>query len=64
VVVSRQPLVFSWRNSELIRGDLLGAVASLKADVDIRGILIPGSISVVQQLHRTPPSTTRSRSDA
>jgi hypothetical protein len=26
VVVSRQPLEFSWRNSELIKGDLLDAV--------------------------------------
>ncbi|HEX5302510.1 MAG TPA: dihydrofolate reductase family protein, partial [Streptosporangiaceae bacterium] len=50
VVVSRQRLEFSWRNSELITGDLLDAVTSLKADAGIRGILIPGSISVVQQL--------------
>lgn len=50
VVVSRQPLVFSWRNSELIRGDLLDAVTSLKADTGVKGVLIPGSISVVQQL--------------
>src|SRR6185312_3895209 len=50
VVVSRQRLEFSWRNSELIKGDLLDAVTSLKADPGIRGILIPGSISVVQQL--------------
>jgi dihydrofolate reductase len=50
VVVSRQPLEFSWRNSELITGGLLDAVTSLKADAGIRGILIPGSISVVQQL--------------
>jgi dihydrofolate reductase len=50
VVVSRQPLKFSWRNSELIDGDLVDAVTSLKADAGIRGILIPGSISVVQQL--------------
>ncbi|MDG9676017.1 dihydrofolate reductase family protein [Micromonospora sp. DH14] len=50
VVVSRQPLKFSWRNSELINGDLLDAVSTLKADADVRGILIPGSISVVQQL--------------
>jgi dihydrofolate reductase len=50
VVVSRQPLEFTWRNSELIKGDLLDAVTSLKADAGIRGILIPGSISVVQQL--------------
>ena len=50
VVVSRQPLEFSWRNSELVEGDLVAAAAALKADAGIRGILIPGSISVVQQL--------------
>jgi dihydrofolate reductase len=50
VVVSRQSLEFSWRNSELIQGDLLDAVTTLKADAGIGGILIPGSISVVQQL--------------
>ncbi|WBB71860.1 dihydrofolate reductase family protein [Micromonospora sp. WMMD1128] len=50
VVVSRQPLEFSWRNSELIQGELAEAVAALKADPDVKGILIPGSISVVQQL--------------
>ena len=50
VVVSRQPLEFSWRNSELIKGDLVEAVTALKADAGIKGILIPGSISVVQQL--------------
>jgi dihydrofolate reductase len=46
----RQPLEFSWRNSELVEGDLVEAVAALKADANIKGILIPGSISVVQQL--------------
>ncbi|MET8911864.1 dihydrofolate reductase family protein [Micromonospora sp. NPDC004551] len=50
VVVSRQPLEFSWRNSELIEGDLLDAVAALRADAGSKGVLIPGSISVVQQL--------------
>ncbi|MFG1869325.1 dihydrofolate reductase family protein [Micromonospora arborensis] len=50
VVVSRQSLEFAWRNSELIAGDLVGAVTALKADAGVRGILIPGSISVVQQL--------------
>ncbi|MET7819024.1 dihydrofolate reductase family protein [Micromonospora zamorensis] len=50
VVVSRQSLDLPWRNSELIQGDLLDAVASLKADAGVRGILVPGSISVVQQL--------------
>ncbi|GGO20509.1 dihydrofolate reductase family protein [Micromonospora parathelypteridis] len=50
VVVTRQSLEFPWRNSELIAGDLVGAVTALKADAGVRGILIPGSISVVQQL--------------
>jgi dihydrofolate reductase len=50
IVVSRQPLQFSWRNSELIEGDLVEAVTALKADPGVTGILIPGSISVVQQL--------------
>jgi dihydrofolate reductase len=50
VVASRQALEFSWRNSELIEGDLLDAVAALKADPGVTGVLIPGSISVVQQL--------------
>jgi dihydrofolate reductase len=50
IVVSRQSLEFSWRNSELIDGTLVDAVTALKADTSIKGILIPGSISVVQQL--------------
>lgn len=50
VVVSRQPLEFTWRNSELISGDLLEAVAALKADAGVKGVLIPGSITVVRQL--------------
>lgn len=50
VVVSRQPLEFTWRNSELLDGDLVDAVAKLKADSSLGRILIPGSISIVQQL--------------
>jgi dihydrofolate reductase len=50
IVVSRQPLEFTWRNSELLQGDLAAAVAALKAEAGIKGILIPGSLSVVQQL--------------
>ncbi|WP_328346392.1 dihydrofolate reductase family protein [Micromonospora sp. NBC_00421] len=50
VVVSRQPRDFSWRNSELLDGELVAAVAALKDDPAVGGILIPGSISVVQQL--------------
>jgi dihydrofolate reductase len=50
VVASRQSLDFTWRNSELVDGDLVEAVRALKADPAVKGILIPGSISVVQQL--------------
>ncbi|WP_433832250.1 dihydrofolate reductase family protein [Actinoplanes sp. CA-015351] len=50
VVASRQNLEFTWRNSELIDGELTDAVRALKASPDVKGILIPGSISVVQQL--------------
>ena len=50
VVASRQSLDFTRRNSELVDGDLVEAVTALKADPAVKGILIPGSISVVQQL--------------
>ncbi|MCO1659321.1 dihydrofolate reductase family protein [Pseudonocardia humida] len=50
VVVSRSPLEFTWRNSEQLDGDLVEAVTALKADPAVTGVLIPGSISVVQQL--------------
>jgi dihydrofolate reductase len=50
VVVSRQPLEFTWRNSELVDGELVDAVTALKADPGVKGILIPGSISIVRQL--------------
>ncbi|WP_232668714.1 dihydrofolate reductase family protein [Pseudonocardia sp. TRM90224] len=50
IVVSRQQLEFTWRNSELLDGPLVETVTALKADPGITGILIPGSISVVQQL--------------
>jgi dihydrofolate reductase len=50
VVVSRKPLEFTWRNSEQLDGELVEAVAALKADPAVRGVLVPGSISVVQQL--------------
>ncbi len=41
VVVSRQPLEFSWRNSELIEGDLVDAVSALKADAGIEASSSP-----------------------
>jgi dihydrofolate reductase len=49
VVVSRQPLEFSWRNSE-VAGELVPEVTALKADPEVKGIVVAGSISVVQQL--------------
>jgi dihydrofolate reductase len=50
VVVSRGPGDFAWRNCEPIEGDLVAAVTALKAAPGVTGVLIPGSISVVQQL--------------
>lgn len=50
LVASRQHVEFAWRNSQVLGGDLVDAVAALKTDHSIRAILIPGSISVVQQL--------------
>ncbi|MEV4277739.1 dihydrofolate reductase family protein [Actinoplanes xinjiangensis] len=50
VVASRQNLEFTWRNSELIDGELTDAVRALKADEGIKGIVIPGSLDVVHQL--------------
>jgi dihydrofolate reductase len=50
VVVSRRPAQFTWRNSEVLSGDLVDGVAALKADPGIGKIVIPGSISVVRQL--------------
>ena len=50
VVVSRQRPEFTWRNSEVIDGELIGAVTELKADPKTERILIPGSITVVRQL--------------
>ncbi|MEU6795917.1 dihydrofolate reductase family protein [Nonomuraea wenchangensis] len=49
IVVSRQPLEFTWRNSELLQGDLVEAVAALKREEGGR-IAISGSVSVVRQL--------------
>jgi dihydrofolate reductase len=50
IVVSRQSLEFAWRNSELLGGDLVEAVTALKSDQKTGRVLIPGSISIVQQL--------------
>ncbi len=50
IVVSHQDLDFTWRNSETLGGDLLTAVGALRADPTVGRVLIPGSISIVQQL--------------
>lgn len=49
IVVSGQDLTFTWRNSELLRGDLVEAVTALKAEPG-GDIGMSGSVSVVRQL--------------
>jgi dihydrofolate reductase len=49
IVVSRQRLEFTWRNSEQLQGDLVEAVAALKNEPG-GPIATSGSISVVRQL--------------
>jgi dihydrofolate reductase len=49
IVVSSQPLAFTWRNSEQLEGDFVEAVTALKAEGD--GVIgMSGSPSVVRQL--------------
>lgn len=50
VVVSRQDLEFTWRNSELLRGDFVGGVTALKNEPGTADIAMSGSISVVRGL--------------
>jgi dihydrofolate reductase len=50
IVVSRQPLEFTWRNSEQLQGDLVEGVAALKAGPSVRRIALSGSVSIVRQL--------------
>jgi dihydrofolate reductase len=49
IVVSRQRLELTWRNSELLEGDLVEAVTALKREPG-GNIALSGSISVVRQL--------------
>jgi dihydrofolate reductase len=49
IVVSHQPLDFTWRNSEQLQGDLIEAVTALKNEGE-GTIGMSGSISVVRQL--------------
>lgn len=50
IVVSRQDLTFTWRNSELLRGDLVEAVSALKSEPGSGTIGMSGSVSIVRQL--------------
>ena len=50
IVASRQPLEFSWRNSEQLQGELVEAVTALKKDPSIERIGISGCVSIVRQL--------------
>ena len=50
IVVSRQRLQLTWRNSEQLQGDLIEAVTALKNEPGDGNIAISGSISVIRQL--------------
>ncbi|WP_330254409.1 dihydrofolate reductase family protein [Nocardia sp. NBC_00565] len=50
IVVTHQDLTFTWRNSEVLKGDLVQAVAALKAEPGEAPIGISGSVSIVRQL--------------
>src|SRR5919197_614073 len=50
IVVSRQRLEFTWRNSEQLEGDLVEAVTGLKNEPGDATIGLSGSVSVVRQL--------------
>jgi len=50
IVASRGSLDLTWRNSELLQGELVEAAAALKRDPTIRRIALSGSVSVVRQL--------------
>ncbi|TQF74307.1 dihydrofolate reductase [Rhodococcus spelaei] len=50
IVVSRQELEFTWRNSEQLQGDLVEAVTELKQQPGATSVAMSGSPSVVRQL--------------
>jgi dihydrofolate reductase len=50
IVVSNQPLEFTWRNSEQLEGDLVETVTGLKNEPGEGTIGLSGSVSVVRQL--------------
>jgi dihydrofolate reductase len=50
IVVSRQQLEFTWRNSEQLTGELVEAVTALKNEPGDTNIAMSGSVSIVRQL--------------
>src|SRR5699024_789075 len=50
IVLSRQKLEFTWRNSEQFEGDFVETVTTLKNEPGDAGIGLSGSVSVVRQL--------------
>ena len=50
IVASNQQLELTWRNSELLEGDLIEAVTALKNEPGDGTIAMSGSVSVVRQL--------------
>jgi dihydrofolate reductase len=50
IVVSKQRLKFTWRNSEQLMGDLVEAVTALKNEPSGTNIAMSGSVSIVRQL--------------
>jgi dihydrofolate reductase len=50
IVVSKQKLEFTWRNSEQLEGELVDAVTALKNGPGSSNIAMSGSVSVVRQL--------------
>lgn len=50
IVVSHQDLEFTWRNSELLKGDLIEGATTLKNEPSGTQIAMSGSPSIVRQL--------------
>src|SRR5205814_689003 len=50
IVVSSEKLEFTWRNSELLSGDLVEAVTASKNEPGDTNIAMSGSVSIVRQL--------------
>lgn len=50
IVLSHQPLEFTWRNSEQFKGDFVETITALKNEPGDATIGLSGSVSVVRQL--------------